>query len=249
MWRFLKSSEPVDVRPYDDERPRKEQVRRMFDRIAPRYDLLNRLLSFRTDVYWRRQMVRRLRPYAPRRILDVATGTGDVPLALLQLAPREIVAVDLAPRMIQLAREKISRIAPEAPITLQVADAERLPFEEAAFDAVTVAFGVRNFEDLDRGLQEMMRVLREKGVLAVLEFSRPGNHPLGWVYRWYSRYVLPRVGGWISGDASAYRYLPASIAAFPSGKEFEARLVRAGARKTFAYPLTGGIATLYLAEK
>ncbi len=221
----------------------------MFNRIAPRYDLLNRLLSFRTDVYWRRQMVRRLRPFAPRHILDVATGTADVALATLALRPQRIVAVDLAPRMIELAEEKVQRLAPHAPIQLQVADAESLPFDDHTFDAVTVAFGVRNFENLQKGLAEMIRVLREGGVLAVLEFSRPGNHPLGWAYRFYSRHILPRVGGWISGDPHAYRYLPESIQAFPAGQAFEDELVGAGARKTARYPLTGGIATLYIAQK
>ncbi len=221
----------------------------MFDRIAGKYDLLNRLLSFRTDVYWRAQLVRRLRPYAPRTILDVATGTADVALALLRLRPHRIVGVDIAPKMIEHARRKVAAARPQAPIELRVADAEALPFDDGAFDAVTVAFGVRNFENLRKGLGEMLRVTRPGGVVAVLEFSRPGNHPIGWAYRWYARYVLPRIGGWISGDPDAYRYLPASIAAFPSGEAFADELRAAGAAAVRYYPLTGGIATLYMAEK
>ncbi len=240
----------MEIRPYQTSKASKKvQVRQMFDRIAGRYDLLNRLLSFRADVYWRRELVRRVRPYRPRRILDVATGTGDVVLALTALVPEKIVGIDIAPKMIEHAQRKVAAAASSVHIQLGIADAENLPYDDDAFDAVTVAFGVRNFENLARGLSEMIRVLRRKGVLAILEFSNPGAHPIGWVYRWYARHILPRIGGWISGDPDAYRYLPESIAAFPSGEAFLQVLREAGASDACAYPLTGGIATLYIAEK
>ncbi len=231
--------------PIGEAEGKKEQVRAMFDAIAPRYDLLNRVLSFGIDRRWRKKAVAMLREAQPERILDVATGTADLALEALTLDPQKVVGVDISEEMLKIGREKIDRLGLADRVTLQRGDAEKLPFSDRQFDAVLVAFGVRNFEDLDRGLSEIRRVLKPGGALVVLEFSRPRAFPVKQLYRFYSRVVLPRVGGAVSRDAGAYRYLPDSVAAFPDGEEFLERMRRAGYADLRWQPLTLGIAALY----
>jgi demethylmenaquinone methyltransferase/2-methoxy-6-polyprenyl-1,4-benzoquinol methylase len=221
-------------------------VERMFDTIAPRYDLLNRILSAGIDQYWRSRAIRLLADDSPARLLDVATGTADVALkAERMLHPREVVGVDLSAEMLRYGREKIRDRGLSPRIRLVQGDAAALPFEDDAFDAALVAFGVRNFEDLVAGLQGIGRVLRPGGSLVVLEFSRPRRFPIRELYSIYSSTLLPRIGGVLSPDRSAYEYLPASVAAFPDGPDFLDRMETAGFTDLQWQPLTFGIASLY----
>ena len=223
-----------------------EHVEQMFDSIAPRYDLLNRVLSLGIDQRWRTQAIRLLEDDQPQRIVDVATGTADLAIKAEDvLHPREVVGVDLSAEMLRYGREKLQRRGISGRITLQQADAETLPFPDDDFDAALVAFGVRNFEDLGAGLRDIARVLRPGGALVVLEFSQPRQTPIKELYRWYSNNVLPRIGGAISSNDGAYQYLPESVAAFPDGPDFLARMQAAGYRNLLWKPLTFGVASLY----
>lgn len=212
----------------------------MFGRIAHRYDLLNRVLSLGQDVRWRREVARRVAAAEPERVLDVCTGTGDIALGF---APGPaVIAVDFSLPMLVLARLKAGDR--QRPLLLGVADALRLPMADASVDAVTVAFGVRNFEDLERGLAELIRVLKPSGTLLVLEFSHPRGL-LGPVLGWWVRTVPPRLGRMISGDPEAYQYLPASVGAFADADEMCRILSGVGLVEIEATPLTGGVCTLY----
>ncbi len=224
---------------------KKDKVEAMFDAIAPRYDLLNRVLSFGIDQGWRKKAVDLLRTDRPRRILDVATGTADLAIEALRLEPEQVVGVDISEEMLRFGREKLERRGLSPRITLQRGDSERLPFEDGSFDAVLVAFGVRNYENLDQGLAEMRRVLRPGGALVVLEFSQPRAFPIKQLYGFYSAQVLPRIGGAISKDQGAYKYLPDSVARFPSGPDFLKRMEAAGYQNLLWKPLTFGVASLY----
>ena len=232
--------------PIGEEEGKSERVEAMFDAIAPRYDLLNRVLSAGIDQRWRTKAVRMLEDDRPTRVLDVATGTADLAIKAEQLLhPREIIGVDLSDEMLDLGREKLSDDGLSGRITLLRADAQRLPFDDDAFDAALVAFGVRNFEDLGQGLREIGRVLRPGGALVVLEFSQPRAFPIKQLYRFYSQHVLPRIGGLVSRHDGAYQYLPDSVAAFPDGADFLARMEAAGYHTLTWRPLTFGIASLY----
>ena len=223
-----------------------EAVETMFDSVAPRYDLLNRVLSLGIDQYWRTQAVRLLADEQPTRVLDVATGTADLALkAEKQLSPRDVVGIDLSAEMLRFGRKKIERRGLSSRISLVQADAADLPFADDAFDAALVAFGVRNFEDLSAGLEGIRRVLRPGGRLVVLEFSYPRTFPIKQLYGWYSRHVLPRIGGALSPDQGAYEYLPNSVAAFPDGADFLGRMAQSGYTDLLWRPLTFGIASLY----
>ena len=223
-----------------------EAVESMFDAVAPRYDLLNRVLSAGIDRYWRSRAVRILSDEQPRRVLDVATGTADLAIKIERtLHPRETIGIDLSTEMLDRGRAKIEQKGLSPRISLRKADAADLPFADASFDAAFVAFGVRNFEDLDAGLGDIRRVLRPSGALVVLEFSSPRAFPIKQVYDWYSRRVLPRIGGLLSPDQGAYEYLPNSVAAFPDGTDFLRRMRSAGFADLEWTPLTFGIASLY----
>ena len=223
-----------------------EAVEKMFDAVAPRYDLLNRVLSAGIDRYWRSRAVQMLDDEQPRRVLDVATGTADLAMEIERtLHPRETVGIDLSAEMLERGRTKIERQGLSSRISLQKADAADLPFDDASFDAAFVAFGVRNFEDLDAGLGDIRRVLRPGGSLVVLEFSQPRTFPIKQLYDWYSHRVLPRIGGLLSPDQGAYEYLPSSVAAFPGGTDFLRRMETAGFADLAWTPLTFGIASLY----
>jgi demethylmenaquinone methyltransferase/2-methoxy-6-polyprenyl-1,4-benzoquinol methylase len=234
----------MSVTPYSGDGSKREQVERMFDAISPRYDLLNRLFSLGIDQGWRRKVVRMVGEEPVEHLLDVATGTAD--LAILgSLKARRVTGADISEGMLKLGREKVARRGLADRITLVQADSEALPFPDGTFDAVTVAFGVRNFEHLEQGVRDMVRVLRPGGRLFVLEFSRPRKAPFRQLFRFYFHRVMPSVGKAISKDSAAYTYLPRSVDAFPEGADFEALLQRAGLTEVRSIPLTGGIATLY----
>lgn len=232
--------------PIGEAEGKREHVEQMFDTIAPRYDLLNRVLSLGIDQRWRTKAIQLLADDQPERILDVATGTADLAIKAEQmLHPREVVGIDIAEEMLRFGREKIDDLGLSQRIRLQRADAANLPFEDGSFDAALVAFGVRNFEDLNAGLRDIGRVLRPGGSLVVLEFSQPRSFPMAPLYRFYSRHILPRIGGALSQDEGAYEYLPESVAAFPDGADFLARMAAAGYEQLTWTPLTFGIASLY----
>jgi demethylmenaquinone methyltransferase/2-methoxy-6-polyprenyl-1,4-benzoquinol methylase len=235
---------PVDKSP--------ERVRQMFGRVAPRYDFLNHLLSLGIDKWWRRQTVRRLPPAGTLPILDVCTGTGDLALAYDRAARHAvpIVGADFCHEMLALGREKAIRAGADGRVTFVEADAQSLPFSSDSFQIVCVAFGLRNVADTDRGLAEMTRVCAPSGRVAVLEFSTPTRQPFKAVYGWYFRHVLPRIGRLVSRQAGdAYSYLPTSVGEFPQGEVLAERMRAAGLGDVRCYPLTFGVATLYVATK
>ena len=213
------------VKPYKDSSlSKKEQVAEMFDNIAGNYDFLNHFLSMGIDIYWRKRLVKRLTKQAPKYILDVATGTGDLAIAMLKANPDKIIGIDISNGMLEVGRKKMKEKGLEDRITLQQADSENLPFEDNSFDAVSVSFGARNFENLEKGLTEMCRVLRPGGKLYILEFSQPTVFPFKQLYRFYFKYILPLVGKIVSKDKAAYT-------------------------NATSHPLTMGIASIYIAEK
>jgi demethylmenaquinone methyltransferase/2-methoxy-6-polyprenyl-1,4-benzoquinol methylase len=223
-------------------------VEALFDSIAPRYDILNRVLSGGIDIRWRRLLVRTLLDAGPARLLDVATGTADVAIMAARMLDAHVVGIDRSAQMLTRGERKVELLGLGGRITFHRGAAEALPFDDNAFDAVTVAFGVRNFTDLDRGLAEIVRVLRPGGTAAILEFSTPRGRLFGPLFRFYSRHLLPWLGGVVSGNREAYEYLPRTAAEFPDGAAFAARLRRAGCAQVTWRALTGGIATLYLAS-
>jgi demethylmenaquinone methyltransferase / 2-methoxy-6-polyprenyl-1,4-benzoquinol methylase len=227
----------------------KEYVRGLFDAIAYRYDLLNHLLSGGIDLYWRRVAVETLMPFFPQRILDVATGTADLAIAALRLHPREVVGVDISEAMLAVARKKIVERKIESIIRVEKGEAEHLQFGDCSFDAAIVAFGVRNFEDLDKGLSEMFRVLKSGGRIVVLEFSRPVMFPFRQLYFFYFRTLLPVIGAKISRHNEAYRYLPETVMQFPDGGDFLQHMKEAGFLHVNQKRMTFGIATVYTGEK
>ena len=240
----------MTVTPYNKDEGKKAQVERMFDNIAPKYDLLNRILSLGIDVSWRKRAIAYLKKDAPREILDVATGTADVALLMANmLKPEKIVGVDIANQMLELGRVKIRERHLENVIQLETGDSENLRFADNSFDAVTVAFGARNFENLEKGLAEMHRVLRPGGRVVVLEFSRPHFFPFKQIYNGYFKYVLPRIGRLTSRDTSAYKYLYESVLIFPEGNDFLSILTKTGFLHPQCERLTLGICSIYTATK
>ena len=228
------------------------RVKRMFGEIAPRYDFLNHLLSLQTDRYWRRKTVREVPPKGDAPVLDVCTGTGDLALAYYRASEdgTPIVGADFCPQMLERAEEKARRAGANGRVTFVEADAQRLPFPTDHFQIVSVAFGLRNIADPDRGLREMTRVCRPGGKVAVLEFSLPTHQPMKAAYGWYFRNVLPRIGQLVSrNNHEAYSYLPESVGEFPMGETLAERMRAAGLAKVDYYPLTLGVATLYVGEK
>ncbi len=228
---------------------KKAQVADMFNNIAGNYDFLNHFLSLGIDKGWRKKAIAEVAAIRPEKILDVATGTGDLAIAALQARPKKIIGVDIADQMLEVGRKKIIAKNLSDTITLQHGDSESMPFESDSFDAVTCAYGVRNFEHLEAGLKEMNRVLRKGGKLVILEFSHPKKFPVKQVYRFYFRFVLPTLGKLVSKHSRAYTYLPESVMAFPEGDQFCSILSRCGFREAKARPLTFGITTLYTAVK
>ncbi|HYV91074.1 MAG TPA: bifunctional demethylmenaquinone methyltransferase/2-methoxy-6-polyprenyl-1,4-benzoquinol methylase UbiE [Chitinophagales bacterium] len=228
---------------------KKKQVEQMFDRIAFRYDLMNHLLSFGIDVSWRKKIVKSLRLLQPKTILDVATGTADVALLLSNLQAEKIIGIDISDEMLEIGRKKIAEKNLSNKITLQNADSENLPFEGNNFEAVTVAFGVRNFEHLEKGIQEIYRVLKPGGTFVVLEFSKPKHFPFKQLYQFYFTTVCPLLGKWITRDKQAYQYLYRSVQVFPEGQKFLNILERMGFEQLQCKSLSFGISSLYTARK
>jgi demethylmenaquinone methyltransferase / 2-methoxy-6-polyprenyl-1,4-benzoquinol methylase len=240
----------MEVVPYKEEKAsKKEQVARMFDNISQRYDFLNHFLSLGIDKGWRKKAIQLLAPHKPKHMLDVATGTGDFALQALSLKPDQIIGVDISTGMLNVGKKKIEKRGVSDTIKMVQADSENLPFEENKFDAVTVAFGVRNFENLKVGLAEILRVMKPGAVLVVLEFSRPNKFPFKQVYNFYFKTILPKLGHWISRDKAAYTYLPESVEAFPVGEKFLTILSETGYKNTSCKSLTFGISSIYTAQK
>ena len=238
------------VTPYQKtDATKKEQVAEMFDNIAHKYDFLNHILSMGIDILWRKKAIRLLKPYKPKQILDIATGTGDFALEALALNPDKIIGADISRDMLAVGVEKIKKKGLQDKISFQYGDSENLPFETDSFDAITVSFGVRNFEDLEKGLSDMRRVLKPKGAVAIIEFSKPKSFPIKQLYSFYFKNILPGIGKLISKDARAYTYLPESVEAFPHGVDFVKIMDKVGYTNVKAYPLTFGIASIYIAEK
>jgi demethylmenaquinone methyltransferase / 2-methoxy-6-polyprenyl-1,4-benzoquinol methylase len=238
------------VVPYKQESAtKKEQVAKMFDNISHRYDFLNHFLSLGIDKGWRKKAIDYLRPFNPKLLLDVATGTGDFAIQALTLNPDKIIGVDISEGMLAVGRKKMQDRGYASRIEMKSGDSENLPFENNTFDAVTVAFGVRNFENLEKGLQEINRVLKPGGRLVVLEFSKPSSFPFKQLYNFYFKNILPTLGNWLSKDKAAYSYLPESVDAFPYGKSFLNVLTSVGFTETQDRPLTFGISSIYTAKK
>ncbi len=242
--------DPMAVLPYKEENAgKKEQIAKMFNNISYRYDFLNHLLSLGIDRIWRKTAIRLLRERRPQHMLDVATGTGDFAIQAMTLNPQRITGVDISEGMLKVGREKIEKLKLSDTIKLQQGDSENLQFPDNTFDAATVGFGVRNFEDLEKGLAEILRVLKPGAMLVVLEFSRPRRFPMRELYNFYFRNILPALGRLISKDSSAYTYLPESVEAFPDGTDFENILKKVGFKETACKPLTFGISSIYTAQK
>ena len=234
------------MKPYNTDQTKKEEVREMFDNIAPKYDLLNHTLSMSIDRVWRRRVVGEVRRAKPGRILDVATGTGDLARRIRDV---QVLGVDLSEQMLAVARRKIEARGLDGRIVLDRGDAERLAVADASVDVATVAFGVRNFGDLGAGLRELARTIKPGGKVVILEFSRPRNRVFRALYEFYSYKILPRIGGLVSRDKRAYEYLPASVGEFPAPEEFMGMMARAGFRNCRARSQSFGIAQIYIGER
>ena len=237
----------MTVVPYKDTSGgKKEQVAQMFDNISSKYDLLNHVLSLGIDILWRKKAIRLLKKDQPKLILDIATGTGDFAIEALALNPDKVIGVDISEGMLDMGRQKMKKRALDDKIELQSGDSEQLPFDDNKFDAIIVAFGVRNFENLEKGLSDMYRVLKPGGKAVILEFSKPQMFPFKQIYKFYFSWILPKVGRLISKDNAAYTYLPESVQAFPDGNKFTAILDKLGYQNTQCKPLTLGISSIYV---
>ncbi len=238
------------VKPYPNSIGKKEQVAEMFDKIAPKYDFLNQLLSLGIHKRWRRKSVQLLIPSNPKIILDVATGTGDFAIEANRiLCPTKIIGVDISEGMLAIGREKIKKTRLDQIIELKTGDSENLSFVDNTFDAITVGFGVRNFETLEKGMAGMFRVLKPGGTLVVLEFSHPKKFPIKQFYNFYFKNITPAIGRIFSKDSRAYSYLPESVMAFPDGERFVEILKKTGFSQTSWQPLSFGIASIYTGKK
>jgi demethylmenaquinone methyltransferase/2-methoxy-6-polyprenyl-1,4-benzoquinol methylase len=240
-----------NVTPYkDQELTKKEQVAKMFNNISKTYDFLNHFLSLGIDIIWRKKAINELIKDKPQTILDVATGTGDFAFeALEKLKPKKIIGVDISQGMLNIADKKILKRGKSDVFEVRLGDSEKLLFDNDSFDAVTVAYGVRNFENLEKGIADMLRVLKPNGKAVILEFSKPKAFPIKQLYNFYFNYVTPTVGKIFSKDASAYSYLPESVAAFPDGAKFIALMDKVGYKNTKCKPLAFGICSIYTGIK
>lgn len=238
------------VVPYKEkESGKKEQVAEMFNNISKRYDFLNHFLSLGIDILWRKKAIRLLKNDQPKQILDVATGTGDFALEALALNPDRVVGVDISSGMLEIGKQKMKKKGVDHIIDMQMGDSEKLLFDDNTFDAAIVAFGVRNFENLSKGLSDMCRVLKTGGKVVVIEFSRPKHFPMKQLYNFYFKSILPIIGKLISKDQSAYTYLPESVEAFPDGQDFLNILTEVGFKNVECIPLTFGISSIYIGQK
>ncbi|MEQ6120048.1 bifunctional demethylmenaquinone methyltransferase/2-methoxy-6-polyprenyl-1,4-benzoquinol methylase UbiE [Reichenbachiella sp. MALMAid0571] len=240
----------MEVLPYKDKNQgKKEQVAEMFNNISKKYDFLNHFLSLGIDILWRKKAISLLENDAPKTILDIATGTGDFAIEALKLNPEKITGVDISEGMLEVGKKKMIRLGHDQMIELQLGDSERLLFDDNKFDAVIVAFGVRNFENLEKGLTDMFRVLKPAGKVVILEFSRPSVFPFKQLYSFYFKAILPLIGKIVSKDDSAYTYLPESVQQFPDGKDFLGILSKTGFKETKCTSLTFGISSIYTGIK
>jgi len=238
------------VKPYNkEESSKKEEVEEMFDNISGKYDFLNHFLSLGIDKIWRKKAIKLLKPFQPKVIMDMATGTGDFAIEALKLNPERVVGVDLSNGMLEVGRKKMKKKSVDNIIEMVQGDSENLTYEDNTFDAFTVGFGVRNFQNLEAGLSEMLRVLKPGGVGLVLEFSKPKKFPVKQYFAFHSRYVIPTIGKAISKDKAAYSYLPESVAAFPEGQDFVDIMAKVGYRDIKSKKVGGGIATIYYGLK
>ena len=237
------------VKPYDSGQSKKEEVAQMFNNISANYDFLNHFLSLGIDHLWRRRAVTQLQALKPQIILDLATGTGDFAIACLKLQPQKIIGMDISAGMLEVGKNKMKKRAFDDIIEMQLGDSENMPFEEATFDAITVGFGVRNYENLEKGLSEMLRVLKPGGQAVILEFSKPKAFPIKQLFSFYSKVLIPLFGKYISKDERAYTYLPESVAVFPEGADFIAVLQKVGYQTQQPIRLSGGIASIYIGTK
>ena len=238
------------VTPYkDSELGKKEQVTKMFDTISGEYDDLNRVISFGIDVSWRKKVVFIVGKNNPDSILDIATGTGDLAIQLADTKASKIVGLDISSGMLNIGKQKITKKGLDHVIEMVIGDSENMPFEDNTFDAVTVAFGIRNFETLDKGLSDIYRILKPNGTFVILETSVPTKTPFKQGYKFYSKYVLPKIGRLFSKDRSAYKYLSESASVFPYGEELNNILRKIGFINVNDLPQTFGVATIYTASK
>jgi demethylmenaquinone methyltransferase/2-methoxy-6-polyprenyl-1,4-benzoquinol methylase len=238
------------VKPYNNTgETKKQEVTAMFNNIAGTYDFLNHFMSAGIDFWWRRQAVKRIAQYPHQTVLDIATGTGDLAIAVAKLKPQHITGVDIATDMVTIGTKKVAKKGLQNTITLQVGDSENLPFTAESYDVTTVGFGVRNFGDLQQGLSEMYRVTKYGGGIVVLEFSKANAFPMKQLFALYSRFVIPTIGRLVSKDKKAYSYLPASVRAFPEGADFTNILKNVGFTEVGYRRLTGGVASIYYGKK
>ncbi len=239
------------VVPYKEkDSSKREQIAEMFDNVSPKYDFLNHLLSGGIDFWWRKKAISMLRAEKPQLILDIATGTGDLAVeAVKQLKPKKVIGVDISEGMLSFGREKMKKLGLEDKIELQMGDSEKLQFENNTFDAVIVSFGVRNFENLEKGLTDMCRVTKSGGTCVVMEFSNPKTPIIKQLYNFYNATILPFIGRLVSKDSSAYSYLPESVKAFPEGENFLRVFEKAGFSQTKCIPLTFGVCSIYVGKK
>ena len=240
----------MTVVPYkDNSEAKKKQVADMFDSISGKYDFLNHFLSLGIDIRWRKKAIKLLQEDQPKKILDIATGTGDFAIESLKLSPEQVIGVDISEGMLNVGREKMKKKGLDHIIDMQSGDSENLHFADNNFDAIIVAFGVRNFENLEKGLSEMNRVLKPGGKAVILEFSKPSVFPFKQLYNFYFSWILPKIGKIVSKDSAAYTYLPESVREFPYGDRFLKILGQTGFNNTQCKPLTLGISSIYVGEK
>jgi demethylmenaquinone methyltransferase/2-methoxy-6-polyprenyl-1,4-benzoquinol methylase len=241
---------PKNITPYkDSELGKKEQVAQMFDAISGNYDGLNRVISFGIDVKWRKKVLKLVSDKNPKTVLDIATGTGDLALLMIKTSAEKIIGLDISAGMLDVGRKKIEAKNLSNKIEMLLADSENMPFENDTFDAITVAFGVRNFETLEKGLSEILRVLKPNGIFVILETSVPEKTPFKQGYQFYSKNILPLIGKLFSKDNSAYQYLSDSASVFPYGEALNNILRKIGFIEVRAMPQTFGVATIYSASK
>lgn len=240
------TEEKVVVKPYNNEdSSKKEEVAQMFNNISKRYDFLNHFLSLGIDKLWRRKAINQLKEIEPKRILDIATGTGDFAIAALKLNPEEVIGVDISQGMLDMGIQKMKKRGYDTTIKMLLGDSEKLPFEDESFDALTVGFGVRNYENLEQGLSDMLRILKPGGKAVILEFSKPKKFPIKQFFGFYSKRMIPFLGKIISKDKRAYAYLPESVEAFPEGQAFMDIMTKTGYNRVNSILVSGGIATIY----
>jgi demethylmenaquinone methyltransferase/2-methoxy-6-polyprenyl-1,4-benzoquinol methylase len=240
----------IQVTPYkNSDLSKKEQVAQMFDTISGEYDSLNRVISFGTDIAWRKKVIKIIASKNPQSVIDIATGTGDLAIMLSKTSAKNIVGLDISAGMLEIGKQKINRQHLNQKIEMVLGDSEKIPYDNDSFDAATVAFGIRNFETLEKGLLEILRILKPNGQLVILETSVPEKTPFKQFYKFYTQNILPLIGKIFSKDKTAYAYLSESASVFPYGEKLKQILQKVGFSKVSFEPQTFGAATIYIAQK